>query len=116
LVDCELERVDVQNEEKKNYVQSVKSERLFYFILESNRKLIKSRIRKFLILKTSDHQLAAMSSEQPMRDRFSGYVKSLQSQIVESLEKLDPNAGNFKRDSWVGVIVIMKVYLLAYDD
>ena len=41
------------------------------------------------------------SDERPMRDRFSDYIQNLQVQIVEALERVDPNGPNFKRDSWV---------------
>jgi len=44
-----------------------------------------------------------MSSEstKPMRDRVTEYVLSLQDVIVSSLERIDPKAPPFKRDSWV---------------
>lgn len=36
-----------------------------------------------------------------MRERVTDYILSLQDEIVGALEKLDPNAPPFKRDSWV---------------
>jgi len=42
-----------------------------------------------------------MSTEQPMRERVTAYVKSLQDTIVKALEEIDPAAPPFKRDSWV---------------
>lgn len=37
----------------------------------------------------------------PMRERVRTYIISLQEEIVSTLEKLDPNAPSFKRDSWL---------------
>ncbi|KAJ7597414.1 Coproporphyrinogen oxidase [Mycena floridula] len=36
----------------------------------------------------------------PMRLQVEGYIQSLQDQIINSLESLDPNAPSFKRDDW----------------
>ncbi|KAI0642840.1 Coproporphyrinogen oxidase [Trametes meyenii] len=37
----------------------------------------------------------------PMRQRVEEYISNLQDEIVSALEKLDPNAPPFKRDSWL---------------
>lgn len=37
----------------------------------------------------------------PMRQQVEEYIVELQDTIVAAFEKLDPNAGQFKRDSWV---------------
>ncbi|KZT43698.1 Coproporphyrinogen oxidase [Sistotremastrum suecicum HHB10207 ss-3] len=42
-----------------------------------------------------------MAATKPMRDQVTDYIISLQTSIVEALEKLDPSAAPFKRDSWV---------------
>ncbi|KAH8082465.1 Coproporphyrinogen oxidase [Cristinia sonorae] len=42
-----------------------------------------------------------MSATKPMRQRVEEYVVELQDTIVAAFEKLDPNAGPFKRDSWI---------------
>ncbi len=36
-----------------------------------------------------------------MRERMEEYIRSLQEEIVTALEKLDPKAPPFKRDSWL---------------
>jgi coproporphyrinogen III oxidase len=43
----------------------------------------------------------ASSSDKPMRAQVEEYVFALQDRIVAALEALDPNAPQFKRDSWV---------------
>ena len=42
-----------------------------------------------------------VASDEPMRKRVEDYVSGLQDEIVTALEKLDPNAPGFKRDSWL---------------
>jgi len=37
----------------------------------------------------------------PMRQQVEEYIVELQEAIVGAFEKLDPNAGHFKRDSWI---------------
>jgi len=44
------------------------------------------------------------TDERPMRDQVSDYIKELQIQIVEALERLDPNGPSFKKDSWVSCL------------
>jgi hypothetical protein len=43
----------------------------------------------------------APSSDKPMRAQIEEYVFALQDRIVAALEAVDPNALQFKRDSWV---------------
>jgi coproporphyrinogen III oxidase len=43
----------------------------------------------------------ASSSNKPMRAQVEEYVFALQDRIVAALEAVDPNAPQFKRDSWV---------------
>ncbi|KZT12245.1 coproporphyrinogen III oxidase [Laetiporus sulphureus 93-53] len=43
----------------------------------------------------------ASTSTTPMRQRVEEYISKLQDEIVTALEKVDPNAPPFKRDSWV---------------
>ncbi|TCD66853.1 Coproporphyrinogen-III oxidase [Steccherinum ochraceum] len=40
-------------------------------------------------------------STKPMRQQVEEYIVELQDTIVSAFEKLDPNAGHFKRDSWI---------------
>ncbi|THH31623.1 hypothetical protein EUX98_g2575 [Antrodiella citrinella] len=40
-------------------------------------------------------------STKPMRQQVEEYIVELQDTIVGAFEKLDPNAGHFKRDSWI---------------
>ncbi|KAJ8516408.1 hypothetical protein ONZ45_g6271 [Pleurotus djamor] len=42
-----------------------------------------------------------MANPKPMRQRVEEYIRSLQDEIVSAFETLDPNAPNFKRDSWI---------------
>ncbi|KAK7037512.1 Coproporphyrinogen-III oxidase [Paramarasmius palmivorus] len=42
-----------------------------------------------------------MSTQPPMRTQVESYIRNLQSQIVSSLESLDPSAPAFVRDSWI---------------
>ncbi|KAJ7288221.1 coproporphyrinogen III oxidase [Mycena rebaudengoi] len=42
-----------------------------------------------------------MAETKPMRQQVEEYIRSLQDEIVFSLEALDPNAPPFKRDAWV---------------
>ena len=44
--------------------------------------------------------MAANDPSQPMRERMTDFVNTLQSSIVEALEAADPSAPKFKRDSW----------------
>ncbi len=47
------------------------------------------------------HTMAAIL-DTPMRQRIEEYVSKLQEEIVAAaFEKLDPNAPNFTRDSWL---------------
>ncbi|KAI0775599.1 Coproporphyrinogen oxidase [Trametes elegans] len=43
----------------------------------------------------------AAQSDIPMRQRVEEYISKLQDDIVTALEKLDPNAPQFKRDAWL---------------
>ncbi|KAF5316690.1 hypothetical protein D9619_006501 [Psilocybe cf. subviscida] len=45
--------------------------------------------------------MATTSTSVPMRQQVEEYINSLQENIVTAFEKLDPNAPQFKRDSWV---------------
>ena len=45
----------------------------------------------------------AAQADIPMRQRVEEYISKLQDDIVSALEKLDPNAPAFKRDSWLRV-------------
>ncbi|GAW01494.1 coproporphyrinogen iii oxidase [Lentinula edodes] len=41
------------------------------------------------------------SNSKSMRGKMESWIRSLQEDIVQALEKLDPNAPKFQRDSWV---------------
>lgn len=50
---------------------------------------------------TSTSDPASPDTSRPMREQVEDYIFSLQDSIVSAFEKLDPNAPQFKRDSWL---------------
>ncbi|KAE9394277.1 Coproporphyrinogen III oxidase [Gymnopus androsaceus JB14] len=48
----------------------------------------------------SHYHFIAPMMEENMREKMESWIRSLQEEIVQSLENLDPTAPKFKRDSW----------------
>src|ERR1700761_8598983 len=55
-----------------------------------------------------------MTPAASMHGEVTEYIQTLQNGIVTSLEKLDPNAGLFHRDSWVSVIACLVYVNVGY--